>query len=51
MKRNKKETGKVKCQWCGELTDENDLYEAGGCDIIPKGFMVCEKCINIPKAY
>jgi len=38
------------CEWCGKETQE-ELEEAGGCDIIPKGKMVCKECINLPKAY
>lgn len=39
------------CDWCYKSVEENELEEAGGCDIIPKGFMVCDECINIRKAY
>ena len=39
------------CAWCGELVPKNTLEEAGGGDIIPAGLKVCEKCINLPKAY
>jgi hypothetical protein len=37
------------CEWCGDLVNKDELEEAGGCDIIPKGYKVCKKCINIPK--
>jgi len=36
-----------KCNWCGK--EEEGLEEAGGCDLIPKGLMCCEECLNIPK--
>ena len=40
------------CDWCGKYVEnEQDLEKAGGCDIIPKGFRCCNKCINIPKCY
>lgn len=41
----------AECEWCGEEVDEGGLEEAGGCDIIPAGLMVCEDCINLPKAF
>ena len=40
---------KAECEWGEESVDKNTLEEAGGCDIIPQGMMVCEECMNIPK--
>ena len=41
----------AKCEWCGREVEAKELEEAGGCDIIPKGFMCCRRCINLKKAY
>lgn len=44
----KTKTKELKCQCVA--TKVEYLEEAGGDDIIPQGFKICDSCANIPKS-